>query len=112
MKGVLGEPDSGTTPSIYRFSICHRPSSARPSRPARRSPSSIRTISLPSRLPIAAISSSKLFGPSASAARSEEHTSELQSLMRISYAVFCLTKKHTQHTITLLTDDHAELRDI
>src|SRR3546814_4003010 len=31
--------------------------------------------------------------------RSEEHTSELQSLMRISYAVFCLTKKkRTQHT--------------
>src|SRR3546814_2491403 len=29
--------------------------------------------------------------------RSEEHTSELQSLMRISYAVFCLQKK-TQHT--------------
>src|SRR3546814_2431994 len=29
------------------------------------------------------------------AARSEEHTSELQSLMRISYAVFCLKKKHT-----------------
>src|SRR3546814_4434827 len=34
--------------------------------------------------------------------RSEEHTSELQSLMRISYAVFCLKKKkntnYTQHT--------------
>src|SRR3546814_10418861 len=29
--------------------------------------------------------------------RSEEHTSELQSLMRISYAVFCLTKKTNQH---------------
>src|SRR3546814_1296572 len=29
-------------------------------------------------------------------ARSEEHTSELQSLMRISYAVFCLTKKTIQ----------------
>src|SRR3546814_2329501 len=28
--------------------------------------------------------------------RSEEHTSELQSLMRISYAVFCLKKKHVQ----------------
>src|SRR3546814_3945797 len=27
--------------------------------------------------------------------RSEEHTSELQSLMRTSYAVFCLTKQHT-----------------
>src|SRR3546814_1397663 len=30
--------------------------------------------------------------------RSEEHTSELQSLMRISYAVFCLKKKKTPHT--------------
>src|SRR3546814_6596877 len=29
-------------------------------------------------------------------ARSEEHTSELQSLMRISYAVFCLKKKNTE----------------
>src|SRR3546814_10670153 len=29
--------------------------------------------------------------------RSEEHTSELQSLMRISYAVFCLKKKQTKH---------------
>src|SRR3546814_5731848 len=29
--------------------------------------------------------------------RSEEHTSELQSLMRISYAVFCLNKKKDQH---------------
>src|SRR3546814_7667648 len=42
-------------------------------------------------------------------ARSEEHTSELQSLMRISYAVFCLKKKtekphidnHTHNTIQL-----------
>src|SRR3546814_6497206 len=30
--------------------------------------------------------------------RSEEHTSELQSLMRISYAVFCLKNKNTKHT--------------
>src|SRR3546814_4236069 len=29
--------------------------------------------------------------------RSEEHTSELQSLMRISYAVFCLKKKNKQY---------------
>src|SRR3546814_6625338 len=41
--------------------------------------------------------------------RSEEHTSELQSLMRISYAVFCLKKKTTvvytyhQHTTNLHT---------
>src|SRR3546814_6580112 len=40
--------------------------------------------------------------------RSEEHTSELQSLMRISYAVFCLKKKKkTKHTIT--QDDHRTL---
>src|SRR3546814_1992605 len=33
-----------------------------------------------------------------SGGRSEEHTSELQSLMRISYAVFCLKKKKQQRT--------------
>src|SRR3546814_5198120 len=33
-------------------------------------------------------------GAGAGGVRSEEHTSELQSLMRISYAVFCLKKKH------------------
>src|SRR3546814_2022420 len=36
--------------------------------------------------------------------RSEEHTSELQSLMRISYAVFCLKKK-TNNIHTTLTKD-------
>src|SRR3546814_2160085 len=39
--------------------------------------------------------------------RSEEHTSELQSLMRISYAVFCLKKKNKKkslkHNITHIT---------
>src|SRR3546814_5657263 len=34
--------------------------------------------------------------PAGDIGRSEEHTSELQSLMRISYAVFCLKKKKTQ----------------
>src|SRR3546814_5626267 len=34
--------------------------------------------------------------------RSEEHTSELQSLMRISYAVFCLKKKNTQRHMDCL----------
>src|SRR3546814_2715496 len=59
--------------------------------------------------------------------RSEEHTSELQSLMRISYAVFCLKKKkdttktftneHTQsqssedrHAITKATENAARVR--
>src|SRR3546814_4627816 len=35
----------------------------------------------------------RFVGPGHCAVRSEEHTSELQSLMRISYAVFCLKKK-------------------
>src|SRR3546814_5585255 len=35
------------------------------------------------------------------AIRSEEHTSELQSLMRISYAVFCLKKKTREHQIAI-----------
>src|SRR3546814_8205644 len=36
--------------------------------------------------------------------RSEEHTSELQSLMRISYAVFCLKQKiNTKNTLTIYT---------
>src|SRR3546814_2203491 len=49
-------------------------------------------------------------------ARSEEHTSELQSLMRISYAVFCLNKKkedkcntnNTTHKISTSINNHNE----
>src|SRR3546814_1504986 len=46
--------------------------------------------------------------------KSEEHTSELQSLMRISYAVFCLKKKKTyqthttHHNTTKITTTHAK----
>src|SRR3546814_5194291 len=39
-------------------------------------------------------------GKETGADRSEEHTSELQSLMRISYAVFCLKKKSNHHIST------------
>src|SRR3546814_4993137 len=42
-------------------------------------------------------------GTRSAAGRSEEHTSELQSLMRISYAVFCLKKKTTHKIQTTLT---------
>src|SRR3546814_7748400 len=40
--------------------------------------------------------------------RSEEHTSELQSLMRISYAVFCLKKKNNK--IEQTTEDNIDYR--
>src|SRR3546814_9766494 len=48
------------------------------------------------------------------AGRSEEHTSELQSLMRISYAVFCLKKKKKKYKIqkkTAQTDESSRQQD-
>src|SRR3546814_3079669 len=43
--------------------------------------------------------------------RSEEHTSELQSLMRISYAVFCLKKKKNTHRKSNYTDPNGHKQD-
>src|SRR3546814_7257810 len=57
---------------------------------------------------------SRLLSPAVSTdidRRSEEHTSELQSLMRISYAVFCLTKKNDELTNTHTTD-HKQIHNI
>src|SRR3546814_7346491 len=45
------------------------------------------------------------------AARSEEHTSELQSLMRISYAVFCLKKKTTKKKNTKKDNNIQTIKD-
>src|SRR3546814_9636010 len=42
---------------------------------------------------------SMIIGTRRAASRSEEHTSELQSLMRISYAVFCLTKQNNKYSL-------------
>src|SRR3546814_4472225 len=69
-------------PYTTLFRSCFRPS--RPRRPALQAPD------------CAAAAQSRSGGSQArpwEPARSEEHTSELQSLMRISYAVFCLKKK-------------------
>src|SRR3546814_10674589 len=54
-------------------------------------------INFPGRL-IETLESSQLSSDANSLIRSEEHTSELQSLMRISYAVFCLKKKRQTDT--------------
>src|SRR3546814_5518783 len=40
-------------------------------------------------------------------ARSEAHTSELQSLMRISYAVFCLKKKNASYNTNTIKHEHS-----
>src|SRR3546814_8989505 len=50
-------------------------------------------LSLERRLIVARSDPAERLSESAGTERSEEHTSELQSLMRISYAVFCLKKK-------------------
>src|SRR3546814_5753069 len=63
-----------------------------PTRPATRHPSPRDRASAPR---CSASASVRASGSRASP-RSEEHTSELQSLMRISYAVFCLKKKKSQ----------------
>src|SRR3546814_2420569 len=47
---------------------------------------------------LAPASRAETIGKMMGAPRSEEHTSELQSLMRISYAVFCLKKKKNKQT--------------
>src|SRR3546814_8781193 len=44
------------------------------------------------------------------AGRSEEHTSELQSLMRISYAVFCLKKTKTTNSPIIITTTKADTK--
>src|SRR3546814_4919782 len=41
--------------------------------------------------------------------RSEEHTSELQSLMRISYAVFCLKKKKQRHILQKIKQSYTQI---
>src|SRR3546814_10165698 len=65
-----------------------------------------------SRVPTAAMSSMRAVSSSAAtrprSCRSEEHTSELQSLMRISYAVFCLKKKKHKKVKEYVKNTHEE----
>src|SRR3546814_1845175 len=67
----------------------------------RRSPK----LPLPPAMKVLPARSAKLVTPASARTRSEEHTSELQSLMRISSAVFCLKKKKN-HQDRGRTNDH------
>src|SRR3546814_4747037 len=58
--------------------------------------------------PVRSHASRSICEPVGTGDRSEEHTSELQSLMRISYAVFCLKKKNNTPT-TKISDDNIYL---
>src|SRR3546814_1062252 len=59
---------------------------------------------------VAAVDALEAFGDNGFHPRSEEHTSELQSLMRISYAVFCLKKKKTTDNIHKRNTDTYNLK--
>src|SRR3546814_1952232 len=84
--------------SIFTMRVCRRSITATTSARWRRTRvSRTPSIFLASCPPISARCSAAASGRFAG--RSEEHTSELQSLMRISYAVFCLTKKKKKHNI-------------
>src|SRR3546814_2807153 len=75
-------PRSTRTDTLFPYTTLFRSTPGRPDAdPGRRAPSGRR------RRPALRLRSGR-------AGRSEEHTSELQSLMRISYAVFCLKKKN------------------
>src|SRR3546814_5076606 len=83
----------GGSPNLLRKSAPPPPASAAASRSLTRPGAA-----LPLALPIPA-TRRLLCLIVCSLSRSEEHTSELQSLMRISYAVFCLKKKKNKHTL-------------
>src|SRR3546814_9115560 len=63
----------------------------------RRSAISMSGLSCPGECPHGRLEANPGATPGRPQARSEEHTSELQSLMRNSYAVFCLKPKYTTH---------------
>src|SRR3546814_2001686 len=86
-------PRSTRTDTLFPYTTLFRSSHPVSARKSRAAPSPSAPLS---RTSPAARSSARSFpaaGRPSSARRSEEHTSELQSLMRISYAVFCLKKK-------------------
>src|SRR3546814_5280307 len=87
---ILRPPRSTRTDTLFpsrRSSDLDAVMRGRPDRHAAALPGSTRDMALEARaLPQAALCARQ--------SRSEEHTSELQSLMRISYAVFCLKKKN------------------
>src|SRR3546814_2830168 len=77
-----------------------RGNNSRPAGPA------IASVALDGALPLRQSSSAPCSTGNTPSSRSEEHTSELQSLMRISYAVFCLKKKQHTHIINNTNDKH------
>src|SRR3546814_2192959 len=91
-------PRSTRTDTLFPYTTLFRSNGGRPGVAVTKAPSAVRSptawmtaVSAPAVNPRTGVTPPKL-----TVSRSEEHTSELQSLMRISYAVFCLKKKINQ----------------
>src|SRR3546814_6048968 len=95
-------PRSTRTDTLFPYTTLFRSRPACPGTDRRPARGHRKSRSRPSSDPAAASRSARLD----SRHRSEEHTSELQSLMRISYAVFCLKKKNKQNKSNSLTEKH------
>src|SRR3546814_10501398 len=89
-------PRSTRTDTLFPYTTLFRSGRARPVQPA---PRPFYSHSATAARPAASIRFRGRHEPAPRTERSEEHTSELQSLMRISYAVFCLKKKKNKKKI-------------
>src|SRR3546814_1840453 len=92
-------PRSTRTDTLFPYTTLFRSSGSRiaaRSRSLRRIASRARSASAEDGRSVSALAGPSTTTRESSESRSEEHTSELQSLMRISYAVFCLKKKNTR----------------
>src|SRR3546814_4819562 len=88
-------PRSTRTDTLFPYTTLFRASALRRQRPASAWAFRSKGVRDPGGRDLAADDALARIGLQPINARSEEHTSELQSLMRISYAVFCLKKKTT-----------------
>src|SRR3546814_5996334 len=94
---ILRPPRSTLTDTLFPYTTLFRSPSGKPCARA----STIRSISAGGKCaPSTVCNRMEIRPPQARPTRSEEHTSELQSLMRISYAVFCLQKQHQNEETT------------
>src|SRR3546814_3787136 len=90
-------PTAPRAPSSRRFQVCVA-GHLRDEKDPLRAAFAARLAPPESRLRVVQLGKAHTADWARAAERSEEHTSELQALMRISYAVFCLKKKHTTPT--------------
>src|SRR3546814_2534294 len=108
-------PRSTRTDTLFPYTTLFRSNTLAASAPSTSASSNAWAKCRGSPAPPDAISGTLHTTRAARSCRSEEHTSELQSLMRTSYAVFCLKKKnqyiHTNHQYTKhRTDQHPQHR--